>query len=108
MYSNETNLLLNEVKKGSVQDIQIDLAQVTSKGAREIYLRHIIASIREVKEEERKKGNKCQINLIVDLMPEEVLMFQKAKDNQGNKLFEVGGVIKKTKLRIEQHRFTSK
>ena len=30
------------------------------------------------------------------------------KDSQGNRLFEARGVIKYTRLRTEQHRFTSK
>lgn len=108
MQSKETGLSLNEVKKGKEQELRIDLTEVSSKEAREIYIRHIIASIKEAKEEELKNGRNCQIELTIDITPEETIMFQKAKDSQGNRLFEARGVIKYTRLRTEQHRFTSK
>lgn len=85
----------------SIQGLTFDFTDVSKPEIREIYLRHIIAAFMEVK----KLGGNENTKFVIDLSPEEVVLFEKARDHQGKRMFEKGGVVKNATLHIERHTF---
>ena len=96
-----TRMRQNEIQTMAVKELKFDITGILEPETRQTFLRHIIASFQESK----KARSSNNIKFTVDLLPEEVRLFQEARDNQGKRLFEIGGTVKNTILHIEWHTF---